>query len=536
MSRRQGVGTQRRNGFRGIGQGVLLAPAAPSITGTMSRGQVISITPGAGGGPVSSYTLFRDGIAVPTQTTKSKATLEARALVDVDLGPSITVRANGPGGSSASSNELAYTPAAVTGNILDLAGDSLPASGVIASWTDRSAQLQPAVQSTGGLQPTVSAINGRKAARFTRASAQRLRIAAMTGLGSASPQLTVAIAVKFVGTSPNHLIWCFEAAAAFNQYIIATFGWSSAFLGGVEARWDVTLTTDGLYLFVLRRSNVSTNTVRQEINGTQRAINTGALTALGSATPLFVIGATDAGALPSDMLMRSIAVWPRALSDAEVLDQAAYMANEVSPSPSWTLAPRVMFVSDSTGVGVQGMTGGYRPRVTAAMTSLGLTPTLVGPFSDGYGDHRSVGSETGRSVVLGASDVGTGLIAYLQAHTPDVVVLGHAINDMVAGSFDASATVTMRRDLTAICREVLPLTKVVHTSVIKWTGYAPGIPYLAEADTFNATMPAAAADMGCAYLDLGAPTLSDGVHPTDAAYLSLADNVIAPGLVAVCGG
>lgn len=73
-------------------------PSAPTISGTVLAGNTLTITPGGGGGTVSSYTLYRSGVSAGTVSS-------GYTFVAADIG-TITVRAVGPGGTSSDSNSL----------------------------------------------------------------------------------------------------------------------------------------------------------------------------------------------------------------------------------------------------------------------------------------------------------------------------------------------------------------------------------------------------------------------------------------------
>ena len=86
VHRRPGAGFNRRGGGRGFGGSPLLAPSAPSIAGAVTIDGTLTITPGAGGGPVASNNLYRDGVLVGT-------VVSGYTYVAADIGPSLTVKA-----------------------------------------------------------------------------------------------------------------------------------------------------------------------------------------------------------------------------------------------------------------------------------------------------------------------------------------------------------------------------------------------------------------------------------------------------------
>lgn len=144
------------------GSGRLLPPGAPTISGTVTIGGTLTITPGAGG-PTTSYTLYRDGVSAGT-------VVSGYTYVAADIGPSLTVTATGPGGTSAASNALVYSLVADLGAKLrgyfrgDM-GITLSGSNVT-TWADQSGNGLDLSQGTAILQPTMTTINGRAAVLF----------------------------------------------------------------------------------------------------------------------------------------------------------------------------------------------------------------------------------------------------------------------------------------------------------------------------------------------------------------------------------
>lgn len=98
----------------GGGAPPLLAPSAPTIAGTITIGGTLTITPGAGGGPVTSNRLLRNGVDVGAVVSGYTYTAQDIAIDGITLVTALTVEAVGPGGTSAPSNALAYSPTADT--------------------------------------------------------------------------------------------------------------------------------------------------------------------------------------------------------------------------------------------------------------------------------------------------------------------------------------------------------------------------------------------------------------------------------------
>ncbi len=117
MSRRAGVGAQRRAGFRGIG-GFATPPVAltaPVIAGAVTIGGSAAITPGTYSGSLpqtKTYTLYRGGVADGTEVSRTEAQAEAYLCVAADIGPTIVWRetsTNAAGSASQDSNSLQFT-------------------------------------------------------------------------------------------------------------------------------------------------------------------------------------------------------------------------------------------------------------------------------------------------------------------------------------------------------------------------------------------------------------------------------------------
>ncbi len=142
--RQLGVGS-----FRGIG-GVAIAaagaaPGAPTISGTVTIGGTLNIV--AGTGTTTSYALYRDGVS-------AGAVVSGYTYLAADIGPSLTVRALGPGGTSAASNAVAYDPVAVTA-VFEVFSIRALAPGAVTTMTGLKAGIAM-TQAVAGSRPTAS--------------------------------------------------------------------------------------------------------------------------------------------------------------------------------------------------------------------------------------------------------------------------------------------------------------------------------------------------------------------------------------------
>ena len=138
------------------GSSPLLAPSAPTISasGGVSIGQALTIVDG-GGGPTTSRVLYRDGVAGPTVTS-------GYLFVAADIGPSLTVKAVGPGGTSGASNAVQY----VASGALWLKDTGISATaGNIDSWAN-SGTAGGSFTAAGAGRPTTGTQDSRTIAVF----------------------------------------------------------------------------------------------------------------------------------------------------------------------------------------------------------------------------------------------------------------------------------------------------------------------------------------------------------------------------------
>lgn len=115
----------------------LLAPSAPSIVGAVTIGGTLTITPGAGGGPVLNFAEYLDGVATGRTVAATGAPVNYTVVTGDITGGAIGFKAVGPAQSSALSNTVAYTPTQFS-NLLYLIDNSTGQDGAYASIVDRS--------------------------------------------------------------------------------------------------------------------------------------------------------------------------------------------------------------------------------------------------------------------------------------------------------------------------------------------------------------------------------------------------------------
>lgn len=145
------------------------ALTAPVLSGSVVVGGSLTITPGTWSRSTTVlYTFLRAGTPVLGFIKVAKATIEARALVEADIGPDLVVREHSlVGGSFVDSAAISTSFAMVATNLMAWDALSLSASPVT-SWVDVIASVA-ADQATPTKQPTWSAtsvLNGKPGVTF----------------------------------------------------------------------------------------------------------------------------------------------------------------------------------------------------------------------------------------------------------------------------------------------------------------------------------------------------------------------------------
>lgn len=206
--------------------------------------------------------------------------------------------------------------------------------------------------------------------------------------------------------------------------------------------------------------------------------------------------------------------------------------------PQWIrYAGRIMIADNSIGIGYHGLVGGFRPTLGSALTSAGVGYAYVGPYSDAYGAHRSV---SGISAYQQSSQLQTDCATY----APRVTILGYCENDLGGAGGGQSRTPAQAIESMRSCiRWSLagaPWTiPIVRSVIVPQTNGIPG--YYSRRELFaeyNTLLPALCAEEGARYVDIGAPTTSDGLHPDDTptGYPSMGAILAAAVLASLPGG
>lgn len=201
--------------------------------------------------------------------------------------------------------------------------------------------------------------------------------------------------------------------------------------------------------------------------------------------------------------------------------------------PRWVAyAGRIMIADNSIGVGYLGLVGGFRPGLSAALTARGVGHVYVGPHSDAYGSHRSVSGVT-------ASGQAAGLEADCATYRPRIVVVGYPENDIGTAWTAAETIESVRLCVQAVQSGAPQALVIVRSAIVPQTADIPA--YHARRDLFaeyNGLGAAMCAAEGARWVDIGAPTTSDGLHPDDTStgYPSIATTLAAEVVASLPGG
>lgn len=209
----------------------------------------------------------------------------------------------------------------------------------------------------------------------------------------------------------------------------------------------------------------------------------------------------------------------------------AGLAPTASPSPAPTRSPtavpaggalRILPLGDSI---TEGVNGGYRPNLRAALEAAGRPVTYVGPRSDVGGAHAGTpGFNTG--------DILRELPGYLSTYRPTVVLLMIGTNDLAWWTADQNVAASTAARVDTIIDRIQASGAQVYLATIPPASSA-SVPIInrdraALVRAYNAELRALAAARGVPLVDVEAAlTLSDlydGIHPSEAAH----DNKIAP--------
>ncbi len=198
-------------------------------------------------------------------------------------------------------------------------------------------------------------------------------------------------------------------------------------------------------------------------------------------------------------------------------------------------AGRVLVMGDSITVGYNGLVGGWRVGLSTALTAATVQHAYVGPYSDAYGAHRGV---SGTAACLQTSGVQTDCETY----DPRVIVISYGVND-IGGNADGGQQQTAAQTITAItnvinwCQAGAPQATILVASIIipQTSAFASYYARRSIMEDYNTLLPATCAAEGVRFLDVGAPSTSDGVHPDASGYAAQAASIAGAVLAALPG-
>lgn len=188
-------------------------------------------------------------------------------------------------------------------------------------------------------------------------------------------------------------------------------------------------------------------------------------------------------------------------------------------------AGKILCCGDSITVGYHSLLGGWRVGLSSALTASGITHAFAGPYSDAYGSHAGVSGSS-------ASDQSSALQTMCETYDPNIVIVGWGVNDVggVAAGGRGHSAATALADIEACLEWVIagaPQARVFQTTLI--VPQNNGIPsYYSRVPHFeqvNVGLPALCKSLGVTLIDYGAPPTSDGLHPSQTGYASMATDI-----------
>lgn len=199
-------------------------------------------------------------------------------------------------------------------------------------------------------------------------------------------------------------------------------------------------------------------------------------------------------------------------------------------------AGRILVDGDSVALGYNAQLGGFRPGLQSGLTAAGVSWTTCGPLSDAWGNHNAV-------IATALSQKTSGFQTIVANARPHIIVINQGVNDMggVAAGGQGRTAAQTHTALTAAldCAQTAApeafcfVNKVIVPDKNDIPAYYDARFTIAD---YNAGLPSLlAARSRCYLIDIGAPETSDGVHPTQTGYATMASQVLAA-LLAVLPG
>jgi len=220
-----------------------------------------------------------------------------------------------------------------------------------------------------------------------------------------------------------------------------------------------------------------------------------------------------------------------ALALSPLLACESSVRGEGADVASWVrYAGRVMCTGDSITIGYNDLVGGWRPGLSTALTAASVGHVFVGPYSDAYGAHRGASGDR-------AGAQGAGFQSDCETYDPRVIVFGYGVNDIGGEYLDAQGTLDAIETAIGYAQAGAPQAIVLVQSLIVPDSNDFPTYYARRAMnvTVNAALPALCDSLGCRFVDVGAPELDDGVHPTAAGYATMATAISAAVIAALPG-
>jgi lysophospholipase L1-like esterase len=164
---------------------------------------------------------------------------------------------------------------------------------------------------------------------------------------------------------------------------------------------------------------------------------------------------------------------------------------------------RVFCKGDSITVGLDGMTGGWRKNLAAAMTAAGYSYSWAGFYSDATGSHGGLaGDQAGAQTSAFQTEC--------LRRAPTVIILGLGVND--TGTQTAATVITRMTSLMDWAVAGAPNAHIFQQTVL------PVPTQLAKIAEINAALPDICAVRGVTLIPMGDPERDEGdVHPIDGA-------------------
>ncbi len=513
MSRRGGSGNARRAGFRGLAGILNVLPGIPTISGTVSIGNALTITPNAQPGvPAGTYVLCRDGVS-------AGAVVSGYTFESADVGRSLTVRATNAAGTSGDSNALTWAMPSGLKRQHNENGQTV-ATGV-SSWVDQAPVPGTALtQATGTKQPPQITVASKSVPNGDGVYDVLMCADALSTMITNSAQHVFAVvqplAVSQTNANPLLCATIVSATGGFWGLAIRKNGANYEATAIIDDGGQKIITATGLALDapnLIEWGHTGGNqTMRVNANAAVTPVATGNVGSLTGTIRVFANYLTQQWL---DGAICELLVFNVTLSATDTADVRAYLGNRWGVlSGSAARAITALVAGDSIAIGYQSLAGGWRLKLKGALATAAFDYQEVGPYTTGGGRHDAVSGQKARDV--------TDLQAQITAYQPDAIVLAWGSND--AGAGDSAATI--ESNLSSRITDAKTARKSASVPIFVLS-IPPRTGFQTVVDTVNADMPAICASASVAWVDIDAPAESDGVHPTEAGYAAMVPPVAA---------